>query len=93
MILIDSGIDQKDESHHSMATSIEFNPPRDSVSSPLPSTSLDQQYPDHPDDQSADSEEHKAEEIIDQNNNPNKEANNTKWLKSIAPRGWKSSYR
>ena len=78
-----------------MATSIEFNPPRDSVSSPLPSASdsLDQQYPDHPDDQSADSEEHKEEEIsqIDQNNN--KEANNTKWLKSIAPRGWKSSYR
>jgi len=75
-----------------MVTSIEFNPPRDSVSSPLPSaSSLDQQYPDHPDDQSADSEENKVEEIIDQNNN--KEANNTKWLKSIAPRGWKSSYR
>lgn len=87
MISIDSGIDHKDESQNSMTTSIEFNPPRDSVSSPLPSASLD--YPDHPDHQSADGDGNKVDE--DQNNN--RETNNTKWLKSIAPRGWKSSYR
>ncbi|CAG5112466.1 Oidioi.mRNA.OKI2018_I69.chr2.g6682.t2.cds [Oikopleura dioica] len=82
----DSGIDHKDESQNSMTTSIEFNPPRDSVSSPLPSASSD--HPDHPDHQSADGDENK----VDEEQNNNRETNTTKWLKSIAPRGWKSSY-